>query len=43
MLIKIFVVTNGKGTIMFEFKFKDGDGNVLDETFVLEQEMMNLF
>ena len=38
MLIKIFVVTNGKGTIMFEFRFKDGDGNVLEETFVLDME-----
>ena len=23
---------------MFEFRFKDGDGNVLDETFVLDME-----
>ena len=23
---------------MFEFRFKDGDGNVLEETFVLDME-----
>ena len=30
---------------MFEFRFKDGDGNVLDETFVLDMDyiMSNKF